>query len=91
MKKPLIKIQQHYAKPDVDLLIFENGVTLGQLYQEVDGYYVFVPETSGGYWEAYVLREIANLLDKKNAKWHKKVKRDLQKMENKTWDIREVL
>ncbi|MFA5152696.1 MAG: hypothetical protein WC554_09070 [Clostridia bacterium] len=63
------------------VVIFSNGVVIGQIYQEVDGYYVFLPDRKDGFWEAYVLRAIANLLDKKNEKWHKQVMKDLQSKE----------
>lgn len=54
-------------------LIFQNGVDLGAVYQEVDGYYVFWPEAVGS-WEAWVLRDIADLLDKMNQPWDDEVR-----------------
>ena len=78
MKPTLVKI---VTKDNREFVEFENGVILGQIYREVDGYYVFVPNLLDGFWEAYVLRAIANLLDKKNEKWDKQVKKDLQPKE----------
>lgn len=59
-------------------LILENGnlwygnVRLGAVYQEVDGYYVFVPEMNGA-WSSHYLREIADFLDNLNAEWDAEV------------------
>jgi len=58
-------------------LHFVNGVKLGYAYAEVDGYYVFVPETRNGFWSSYTLRMIAERLDELNAEWDLKVKTDL--------------
>lgn len=49
----------------------ENGVKLGQLLREVDGYFVFYPELRGGFWPSYMLREISNKLEGLNAPWDK--------------------
>jgi predicted secreted acid phosphatase len=78
MKHKLVKI---IVKDNKEFIEFENGVILGQVYQEVDGYYVFVPNPTNGFWEAYILRAIADMLDKKNEKWHKQVMKDLQSKE----------
>jgi hypothetical protein len=69
------------------VVVFCNGVVIGQMYQEVDGYYVFLPDRKDGFWEAYVLRAIADMLDEKNERWHKQVMKDLQSKEkrNGTW------
>lgn len=51
-----------------------NGVALGEIYMEVDGYYVFEPgRDSNGFWEAYVLRAIADKLDEMNKAWDAEV------------------
>lgn len=50
-------------------VFFENGVHMGIMYMEVDGYYVFQPHLRAGYWAAYVMRAIADTLDKLNEPW----------------------
>lgn len=45
---------------------FHNGVFLGEIFPEVDGFYVFYPDLKGGFWEAYVLRAIADYMDELN-------------------------
>jgi hypothetical protein len=53
-----------------------NGATLGRIYREIDGYYVFVTWVSG-YWESPLLRAIADKLDEMNAEWDEEVRRGL--------------
>ena len=78
------KVRGPFHVGTTELIVFENGITLGEIYKEVDGYYVFISVTSCGFWEAYVLRAIADLLDKKNEKWDKKVKQELNNEKTKT-------
>lgn len=47
-----------------------NGVTLGEISQSEDGYYVFWPELRGGYWDDFVLRALAERLVSLNAEWN---------------------
>jgi hypothetical protein len=55
-------------------LFHENGVKLGKVLPDVDGYYKFWPELRGGYWDESILGQIANLLTKMNGPWDKTVK-----------------
>jgi hypothetical protein len=57
-------------------LYYENGVKLGEILCEVDGYYVFYPELNGGYWSEHILRAIADLLGTMNAEWDAIVQAD---------------
>lgn len=50
-------------------VIHENGVKFGELYMEVDGYYVWDSLGGRGYLEAHVLRNIADKLDELNKDW----------------------
>lgn len=67
------------VKGDCGSLIvnYENGVKLGEMLVDVDGYYKWFPERrdgySQGYWEARVLSAIAETLDKLNAPWERKM------------------
>jgi hypothetical protein len=50
----------------------ENGVRLGDILAKEDGFYDFWPDYTqgrGGYWPAYILRELADKLDELNAPW----------------------
>ena len=58
-------------------VIHQNGAHLGELYQEVDGYYVWWPDDRRGYLEARILRAIADKLDELNEEWDQEVKRGL--------------
>lgn len=49
--------------------VFDNGVLLGDAVREVDGYFYFWFDRSGGFLPAWVLREIAEFLDLINAEW----------------------
>ena len=53
---------------DDKLIFVPNGKVIGDVYREVDGYYVFWP-TGTGFWESHMLREIADLLDAANKPW----------------------
>lgn len=53
-----------------------NGVDMGTLEVDVDGYYKYWPTNRIGYWEASLLRAIADLLDYVNAEWDAQVQRD---------------
>lgn len=71
-----------------DNLRYYNGVVVGTIYKEVDGYYVFVPvEGKGGFWEAAHLREIADILDDINRAWDTEV-RDYFERERQREDSR---
>lgn len=54
-------------------LFYENGVKLGQILAKEDGFYDFWPELNGGYWEAHVLRAIADKLDEMNKPWQEEI------------------
>lgn len=47
----------------------ENGVYLGNILCKEDGFYAFWPLLKGGYWEAFMLRAIADKLDEMNQPW----------------------
>lgn len=57
-------------------LRFQNGVSCGVIYEEVDGYHVWGPPNNSGSWESAPLRAIADLLDDMNAEWDRIVKSD---------------
>lgn len=58
-------------------LYFENGVYLGEVIADVDGYYKFWPETrGGGYWDEYLLRSVADHLKELNAAWDEQIQND---------------
>lgn len=56
-------------------LYYTNGAYIGEVYVEVDGYWVWVaPEPSTGCWSSGVLKEIAEFLDELNGPWDKEVR-----------------
>ena len=67
MKSTLLSLR------DSKLYYAENDVYLGDIIAKEDGYYDFWPDLKGGYWSAYVLRAIADLLDDMNASWDKEI------------------
>lgn len=69
----------HIYQTDTELF-FENGIKLGEILCDVDGYYKFFPEVKSGYWDTYVLREIADHVDKLNEEWNKKVEEELDRL-----------
>lgn len=66
----IIKLKGRYK-----YIVFYNTKYIGYFYCEIDGYYVFVPDTSeGGFWSAYSLRWIADKLDIINKPWDDSIK-----------------
>lgn len=61
------------------LIFVPNGKEIGDVYQEVDGYYVFSSAIQG-FWESHMLREIANLLDSLNEPWDTEVRNYFDQM-----------
>lgn len=62
-------------------VLYENGVHLGDVVMDVDGYRYFWPDMSrGGHWGAHVLREIADLLDELNEAWDAEVREGLTRL-----------
>jgi len=59
-------------------LYFENEVQIGDILMDVDGYWKwFSPDDSaGGYWEPYVLRDIADMVDSMNKEWDEYIAND---------------
>lgn len=55
-----------------------NGIKIGELIEGVDGYWAFFPETRGGYWEGWILQELANKLDLVNGPWDRQLRRFLR-------------
>lgn len=53
------------------LVIHANGKCLGELSNLEDGFYYWWPDPDrrGGCWDAYILREIADELDRLNKPW----------------------
>ena len=51
-----------------------NGVKLGEIYKEVDGFFGFTTN-SGGFWAAHILRAIADQLDVMNEPWVKEIEK----------------
>jgi len=55
--------------------VFLNNVHVGNMYKEVDGYYVYEYNNSrSGFWEAHALRMIADKLDEMNKDWDEGIK-----------------
>lgn len=61
------------------LLFHKNGAFLGDAYKEVDGLYVFIPDTKLGAWTEHILYEIADFLASLNKDWIDNVNEELEK------------
>ena len=59
-------------------LFYQNGVKLGEILADVDGFYYFWPELKGGSWAAEMLKQIGELLDEMNKPWQEQIERELQ-------------
>lgn len=54
---------------------YENGVYLGDILTDVDGFYYYWPELRGGSWASIVMRLIADKLDELNQPWEEEIER----------------
>jgi hypothetical protein len=48
---------------------YSNGVYMGGIYQEVDGFFYWQPTNTDGFLSAHVLLEIGNKLKELNKEW----------------------
>lgn len=72
-----MKISYDYDEEDHEYNVAVNGVVVGWLYCEVDGYYVFdMNPTLRGYTPGWLLRSLADKLDELNAEWDAKIRDD---------------
>lgn len=54
--------------------VWVNSTKLGELAIDRGGFWQFWPDvTKGGYWPAWVLRQIADWIDQKNEAWEKEL------------------
>ncbi len=54
------------TRNEEDQKLIVNGNEVGWCYREVDGYYVFTPFKTAGFYDSFALRLIADYLDKIN-------------------------
>ena len=67
--------------------LFVNDKLVGRCYMEVDGYYVFVPLTEGGFWDEFSLRFIADFLEEKNKEWNKRLEKYFNEKESEDTNL----
>lgn len=60
-------------KSGVFIVSAPNGVKAGEIIMMEDGFYQFWPESRGGYWPTWVMRQIADKVDLMNEKWSREV------------------
>jgi hypothetical protein len=77
MRKPTDMVTFTKQSENDYLVVFENGVILGHLLKEVDGYFVFYPELRGGFWESLIMRILADKMDDLNRDWDEIVQREI--------------
>jgi hypothetical protein len=55
---------------------WENGVELGQILCDVDGFYKYWPIYQGGYYDEWFLLSMADTLKELNKKWQEEIDND---------------
>ena len=75
----LIKSKTH---PETNKVVeykveLEDGPYVGDIYLEVEGFYVFSPLTRG-YYESHDLRKVADKLEELNKEWMDKLQKELK-------------
>lgn len=76
-----LRTPEEVQSPIFDVFYAENDKHLGELYQEVDGYYVFAPDGQGG-WDSRGMRTIANKLDELNEPYDAEVNAYFEQLAN---------
>ncbi len=61
------------TSPHAYTVLFDNGVKLGEILRDHDGFFYFWSELRGGFWEAYILRDIADKCDELNAPYQRQI------------------
>ncbi len=59
--------------------VFSGPFCLGDLYQEVDGFYYFEPKGKTGCWPSWILKDIAFKLEALNEAWSQKLEIELSR------------
>lgn len=54
-------------------LYYHNGMYMGDVLMDEDGYYKYWPEHKSGYWDEGCLLDIAGYLHEKNKDWDESV------------------
>lgn len=54
-------------------LYYSNGVPMGEVLMDVDGYYKYWPITTGGYWDEGSLTYVLEYLKEKNKEWDERI------------------
>ena len=57
--------------------VYANGVYLGAIVGNTDGFYVFFPNEGKGYWSQELLEELAAKLRELNREWEKVIEEEL--------------
>lgn len=55
------------------IVLAYNGVKIGEFLMKEDGYFDYWPEKRDGYIPSYMLRTLADELDKLNENWDKSI------------------
>ena len=58
----------------IQRVMAENGVCIGSAILDVSGFWYFLDNGNGGWYEAHLLRSIADLLDELNAPYEAQLK-----------------
>lgn len=64
----------------MDKEVLDRLQLTGQIYREVDGYFVFAPNDRGGFFDAQSLRAIADYLDQLNKDWDAQIQEDMRSL-----------
>lgn len=68
-----------HGRPAYYAVLTDQKVHIGDLDQELDGYYYFTPINRGGFWAGWILKDIAFKLEALNEAWNQRVAIELSK------------
>jgi len=61
---------------------YHNGVMVGDIQMDVDGYYYYWPIMKPGFWASHFMRAVADKLDELNAPYDKELEEYFSKQES---------
>lgn len=57
----------------------DNNLPVGEIYREVDGFFVFWPYTVTGFYTEQFLREVADKLRELNKEWNETIEKEMKR------------
>lgn len=81
-KRKYLKLKK-VSKIEYDVLTLDSNHKIGEMIIDTDGYFYFKDiNRNSGYWAAYTLRELADILDSLNKDWNDEIEKYFRNSKN---------